>query len=111
MNKYTFLILNLIFYAPIIVLLFVRKRKEIKKYKKLIFYAALFGFFGYFLVEPLAVFWGAWGYDYSKTLGIKIGGSVIENLMWAVLLAPVVALTVAIWSDREKKKKPLWPFI
>lgn len=86
-------------------MVFVLKRfwKIVKKEKFFIIYAGIFGFLIFFIIDPAATNWGAWGFDYSKTLGIYFRLSVVEELIWAMLVSMIGAVAVAIAASKEEK--------
>lgn len=111
MDKYTYLILNILFFTPIVIWIFLHYKKYMMRYKKLLFMSLIFGIVQFFLVDPVAIIWGAWGYDYSKTLGITmIGNTVIEEFLWFVLLCVCMALITAVLAEKEEKKKTFKSF-
>lgn len=105
-NSWTYMVLNARFFAPVFVILFLFFNKTIAKNIRLIKWSIVFAVVAFFIVDPFATSWGAWGYDYSKTLGIGFGKSVIEELVWAILVCIVLAIVVAFCADKEEKKKP-----
>lgn len=102
MHKWTYTILNIVFFVPVIILIWVKYRRIIYKNKLLILLAGLFGFVSFFIVDPIATKWGAWSFDYSQTLGIFIGKSVLEELIWIVLVCMVLAVAVARAAEKEE---------
>ncbi len=105
MVNYMYLLLNVIFFVAAFAFLFVRYPKEIKKSFKLAVAGSIFGFLGYFLTELPATYWGAWAYYRNSVVGIYIGKSVIETLLWAVLLGVIVGVAVSVFASREEKGK------
>ena len=103
MLKWTHTILNIIFFVPVIVFAFYRYKKIISRNKKFLISAALIGATLFFIVEPFATGWGAWSFDYNQTLGIKIGSSLIEEVIWGILVSTIVALAVLVGAEKEEK--------
>lgn len=110
-ESYTYLLLNLFFIGIPIFLVTRKYYKKLIKQGKLFFLTLVFAVIGYFVVDPLATSWGAWNYHFEKTLGILIGTSVIETLMWAVAIAVLFTILVSVLAEKEEKKKPFWPFL
>ncbi len=100
-----YLLLNGIFFSVSCLFFFLRYPKEIKKSFKLVLAGSIFGFLGYFLTELPATYWGAWTYYRNSVLGIYIGKSVIETLLWAVLLGAIMGVAVSVFASREEKGK------
>ncbi|MCL4387481.1 hypothetical protein M1307_03780 [Patescibacteria group bacterium] len=84
-----------------------KRKKLLTKNRKTITVASILGFLSFFLVDPVATHWGAWGFDYTKTLGINFGKSVIEELIWNILVFNILALVVISAAEKEEKKEPL----
>lgn len=111
MEQLTFLILNSIFFLPAAVFLIYRHGKIIFQYKKFLLATAILGILCFVVLEQIAVTWGAWGYDNQKTLGIYLGVSVIEMLIWTILVPLIVASVVIISAIKEEKGESLFPFL
>lgn len=107
MDKYTYILLNIIFFTPLLFVLYKRHKKQIAKYYKLIIFACSFATCILFPLDYIAVKWHAWGYNYGKTLGLRFGGAVIEEYLFALLICFIIAVTVGILADAEEKKYPL----
>jgi lycopene cyclase domain-containing protein len=105
MTKWTYTILNIVFFAPIILLIYKRYWATVKKEKKFIILSAILGFIIFFIIDPIATHWGAWGFDYRKTLGIYFGLSVIEELIWAMLVSMITATAIAVAANKEEQGK------
>lgn len=102
MGKWTYVTLNILFFTPVLVLVWKKYRRTIMEEKRFLVIAGLFGFCIFFIIDPLATYWGAWGFDYTKTLGIRFGFSVIEELVWAMLVSTIVALAVSVGARKEE---------
>jgi len=72
----------------------------------LLLIGGLFGFVMFFIVDPIATYWKAWEWDYSKTVNILIGYSTFETIIWAILVCAAVALAVAVGAEKEEKGQP-----
>ena len=107
MGKWTYTLLNFLFFVPVLWYAWTKHRVVIKREKKLIIISAIFGLVLFFLVDPIATYWGAWNYDYSQTFNVRLGYSVIEELIWAVLVSTIMGIAVAVGADREDSKRSL----
>lgn len=106
MEKYSYFIVDILFLGPALFYAFLKFRKVVRKNILFIIFSFFFGFFGFWVVDPVAISWGAWGYDVHKTLGVMLpGGSVIEELLWALLVAPLLGILVSVFAEREEKGK------
>lgn len=105
-SNVTYLFLDILFLGIPLVWIILNHKILIRRYRKLVIYAVLFGTVGYAVAEQLGTFWHAWGYDRGKTLGIQIGSSVLETYVFAVLVSVIIALVTAICAEAEEKKKP-----
>jgi uncharacterized membrane protein YoaT (DUF817 family) len=104
MTKLNLTILNIIFFTPLILFLWLRYREKIKKERRFLSYATFFAIIIFFLVEPIGTYSGAWRYDYKQTLGPHIFGvSLIEMLAWSILVVLIVAITVATGAEKEER--------
>ncbi len=105
MGKFSYLILNFLFFSPIVIFLWIKFRNPIKKYKKLITYAGFLGVLYFFIVDPVAVSWQAWSYDENLNLGIKFWGTLLEELIWSILVFMIVSVVVCILVDAVENKQ------
>lgn len=105
MSHYVYLLLNVIFFGIAFAFLRLRYKKELKKSFKLVIAGVIFAFVGYFITELPATYWGAWAYYSNSVLGIFIGKSVIETLIWAIVLGAMLGMAVSVFASREEKKK------
>lgn len=107
MGKFTYIILDCVFFLPPIYFVLRHYTHHVRKYFKLLLVTILFSGIFYFLVDPLAAYWGAWNYHFEKTLGIRIGDSVIETFFWSLFIAVLFGLLVGVLADNEDKKESL----
>lgn len=105
MGKWTYVLLNLVFFFPVLFLIWFRYAGVVWRERRFVIYAGLFGFVIFFIIDPVATYWGAWGFDYTKTLGIRFGFSVLEELVWAMLVSIIVAIAISVAAPREEGKK------
>lgn len=103
MNKWLYTILNIIFFLPIIIVFWFGVYRRIF-FKKLKFFliSGLLGVVYFFIVDLPAMAWRAWEFDYSKTLGVAFGKSVVEELVWVVLVFMTVAVIIEVLMERNK---------
>jgi len=106
MGKWTYTLLNFLFFVPVLWYAWSKYKVIIRKERKFIFITALCGLILFFLVDPVATSWGAWSYDYSQTFNVRIGYSVVEELVWAVLLSTVMGIAVAVGANHDERKHP-----
>lgn len=106
-DKFLLSLLNILFFSPVLLVLF-KKRETIKPYKGLVLFGAFLGLIAYFIGETLFMYWKAYWYDFDKTLGIRIGDSVLEILIWSILVPTVVAVVVVSCAEREEKKESIF---
>jgi uncharacterized membrane protein len=105
MLNFTYLKLNLVTFLPPIVCVFFYFYKDITKNFKFIALSAFLGAVYFFIVDPFATVWGAWQFNYDRTIGINFGPSVVEELMWAILVFFVVGILVSVMGSAEEKNK------
>ncbi len=96
--------LNIKYFLPILVVLGLFFHNTIRRRWKFIVIAGWVGFFLFFAIDPLATHWEAWSFDYSQTLNIRFGKSVLEELVWGILVMMISAAAVAILMERKTKK-------
>lgn len=109
LGKYTFLTFDICFsIIPILFAVF-RHRKAVVKYRKL-FYRSLLTAPFYAILTDVGTYFHAWRYSYNETLGITIFGSVLETDIWAVILVFSLCLIVAVFAEKEEKKKSFKPY-
>lgn len=105
MEKYKYILFDLIFFLPPILFVIVRYKKLLAKNLGVLFFAGFFGIVGFFIVDPFAVIWGAWGYNYKTTLGVILpGGAVIEEIIWALFVSILLGCFVIVSAEREDKQ-------
>lgn len=98
-------ILNTIFFLPIIIIFwFGIYRKVFFKQWKFMLISAIAGIIYFFIVDLSATTWKAWEFDYARTLNITIGDSVIEELVWVILVFVTVALIIEIILEKIKNQ-------
>lgn len=91
--------MNLILFAPLY--LFLAYYHKITK--STLFWGFLAGAIYFFAVDPFAVVWKAWQFDSKKTLTPFFGPTLVEELVWSVLVFGFTALLVKILSEAEEK--------
>lgn len=101
MAKYTYLILDAIFFLPLMSLSLLMYWRTLRARWKFIFTAGLLGALLFCIVDPAALTWGAWTMNYTKTLGPVLGPSVCEELIWAILVCMNVAIMIEIGLKKE----------
>ena len=102
MSKWTYTILDILFFLPFILVFWFGIYKKIFFRKlKFILTSGFVGIIYFLLVDLPATKWKAWEFDYAKTLNIKIGSSVLEELIWIVLVFMAVALMIEIGLQRK----------
>ena len=103
MDKWMYTILNILFFAPIIIFFwFGVYRKIFFKRWKFILISGLVGVVYFFAVDVPSTALKAWEFDYSKNLNIPIGTSILEELIWMVLVFMTVALIIEVIMQRKK---------
>lgn len=106
MNKFTYLFLDFIFFTPVLIFAYLRYKRLIIEKIKFIWFAVFAGVILFFIIDPVATFWGAWEFDRSQTLGIYFGKSNLEELIFSILVSLVVAIAVMAGKRREDRKVP-----
>ena len=103
MDKWTYTILNIWFFVPSIVFFwFGIYRKLFFKRWKFMLISGLVGVGYFFAVDVPATALKAWEFGYSKTLGISVGTSVLEELIWMILVFMTVALIIEVLIEKRK---------
>ena len=87
-----------------------RHRKISWKYRRLIFSCILLSIPASIITDFVGLKWHTWEYSYDKTLHIFYFGSLFELILWGVLFALAIGLIVAVFAEKEEKKKPFKPF-
>jgi|GEM_PF-2941800 lycopene cyclase domain-containing protein len=105
MIKFSYLFLDFVFFAPVLIFAFLKYKKLISENKKFIWFSTFAGVVLFFIVDPIATFWNAWNFDRSKTLGIYIGKSNLEELIFSILVCLVVAVALLAGIRSEKNKQ------
>jgi hypothetical protein len=104
---YVFLMLK--YYTPIFLVAILIYWKKIFRIRKYLLFVALFAIIAFFIVDPIATYWEAWGFDYDMTLNIRIlGNSVLEELVWAILLCLFVGIVISVWKDKVDNQRPFF---
>ena len=89
MGKYTYLILDALFFIPFIFFWILLFKKIIFARLKFILTSGFLGGILFFIIDLPATMWGAWSMNYTKTLGPMFGASVVEELIWAHQQIPI----------------------
>ncbi len=101
MDRYTYTVLDIIFFAPFILVWVVACRTLIVERWKFILSAGLLGIAIFFVMDLPATFSGAWTMNYAKTLGIRLGPSVFEELVWTILVSVSVGIIIEMYFKRK----------
>ncbi len=72
---------------------------------KYVFIGIIMGFIYFVVVDPFAVVWKAWEYNYDKTLGAFWGPTVFEELLWAGLAFGIQGIVIPVLAEAEEKGK------
>lgn len=107
MTKFLYLILDVVFFTPLLAVLYMRFRRLLLKKRKFLLVSGFLGILLFFIVDPIAIYWGAWGYDYEKTLGVKLSYGVLEEMVFGILATMTVAAAICILEDTYQKGKSL----
>lgn len=105
MDKFYYSGFLVLFLTPLLIFVLRAYKKSVKKRKKLIFVMAIIGFLSFLIMMPVAAQWGAWHYDYAKTLNIRIGKELLETLIWQIISCILLAIVVDSLAEKEEKKK------
>lgn len=105
MERFAYSALLVLFLIPTFWVVIARFKKQISKLKTLILIMAIFGAVGFVVTIPLGAYWGAWGYDFSKTWNIHVGADLLETFFWSIAGCIVLAIAVGSLAEREEKKK------
>lgn len=92
-----------LFLIPLIIFIVTHYKRSIQKRKKLIEVMAVVGLVTFLLMMPIAAYWGAWHYDYSKTWDIRIGYEVLETWIWQVISCVILAIAVDHFAEIDEK--------
>ncbi len=103
MDKYTYIILNALLFAPIIFIFLLYRKILIKKWKFIVSAGGL-GILYFFIVDVFATSVKAWEYDYAKTVGIRFHLAVFEELLWMMLVFMAVAAAIEIYFKKQSNK-------
>lgn len=71
---------------------------------KFILLSGLLGGVLFFIIDLPATRWGAWSMNYEKTIGPMFGGSVVEELIWVILVMIIIASMVEVFLAKIDKK-------
>lgn len=96
MDKWTYLILDIIFFIPIFLIFILRYRKILFTHIKFILFSGLLGSVLFFVIDLPGTRWNAWTMNYSKTFRPIFDTSVFEELIWVILVFMVVAMVIEI---------------
>ncbi len=102
MDKWTYFILDALFFTPVIILWFILFRKVIFAHWKFILISGALGGLLFFIIDIRAVMLGAWSMNYVKTFGPILGPSVIEELIWMILVFMIVATLIEVYILRKQ---------
>jgi|SRR3989344_2831647 len=103
MDKWSYTILNLIFFLPFIVVFWFGIYSKLFSQKlRFVLISGFLGLVYFFIVDLPATSWGAWTIDYSKTLNMRFGNSVLEELIWTILVFMMIAFVLEILLKRKE---------
>ena len=107
LGKFTYLGYTLIFTWPLIAFLWWRHADRLRPALRLIGLvtglATVYGFF----VWPYGLSWGCWAYSEDHILGIRILGTVFEDLVWWACIAFLFASFVVVVAGLEDSGAPI----
>lgn len=103
MDKYTYIILNALLFAPIILIFLLYRNILIKKLKFFVASACM-GIIYFFIVDVFSTRIKAWEYDYTKTLRIRLHLAVFEEMLWMILVFIAVAMAIEIYLEKKAHK-------
>ena len=107
-GKFTYFYYTLSFTLPLIFVLWIYFYSILVKNIRLIslttIILTIYGFF----IWPLALVWKAWAYDFSKTLSIKLLGTVLEDVVWWLLVSFLISSVTVVMLKKEKNKEKLF---
>ncbi len=106
MGKLTYIITLAVSFSPLVSWVLIRQYKTIIKNLRFVVVSTLLGVPFFFILEPIAVYWRAWGYNPEKTLGINPAGGTIETLIFTILGCFLTSVAVSALAAREEKGKP-----
>ena len=104
MDKWTYFILDALFFLPFIILWIILFRRIIITNLNFILISGLLGGVLFFIIDLPAMIWGAWSINYTKTFGPILGPSVIEEFVWAVLVFMSVAIMIGVFLEKKPSR-------
>lgn len=105
MSKYTYLFLDLVFFMPIFIYLFLNYYTTIKQYRQLLWLVALGGIVVFFTADLYSIHINAWYFSHSKTLGIFLDKAPIEEILWPILTGVMSAIITMVLADEEDQNR------
>lgn len=106
MEKYSYLIIDVVFLSPLIICSYACVRSDYKRYKRGLIGAFFLSILFFLLVDPLALMWRNWQYNPHKIIGIFLFyHTTIEEFIWGVILLTTLSVMVTFWADIIDKRK------
>jgi lycopene cyclase domain-containing protein len=106
-GHYTYLGLTLIFTLPLILFLWWRHGRRLWRSRRLIFLATVMAVVYGFFVWPFGLRWHCWGYSEEHILGMRIFGTVLEDLVWWACIAFLFSSFITVAAAAEEKGWPV----
>lgn len=95
MNQFTYISLTIISALIFHGLLWARNAKFLWSKRRIILIVALLGVAWQFVFDPIGGLWGAWFFDFGKTLGLTFFGQMpLEDLIGAAVVSSAAACGV-----------------
>lgn len=105
MNKLSYVILNIVFFAPVLIFALIKYWNLIARKWKFILASAIGGIIYFFAVDILAVRWKTWEYIPNKTLGFRLFGAELEEFIWVILVFIMLAIAIEAILEKYYKQK------
>lgn len=106
-GQYTYLGLTLIFTLPLILFLWWRHSGRLWRERGLIAVTTACAVVYGFLVWPFGLRWGCWGYSEDHLLGVRIFGTVLEDLVWWACIAFLFSSFIVVAASAEDEGRPV----
>lgn len=82
-------------------------RRELKPYKKILFTMMLISLFLTVVMEPPAIAWSAWIYNFAYMLNVHILNAEVESLLYGILVSAAIAMNALVCAGDEDSGRPI----
>jgi len=103
----TYVITTLIFAGIAISIEWLFSFRRLAGHKRIVIGISVLGVLAALVGEPVALSWKAWAYNDERIMGIFALGTVLETVLFGILVGIAISSATLVWSDWEDEGLPI----